>query len=63
MNLVQTAVGLIERDKLTVQDFITEEPGKRFIATEWYLDGEMVKRDVWGSILNGLDIFGEQGKF
>ena len=62
MSLVHTTKGLVERELLTVKDFITEEPGKRFIATEWYLDGEMVKRDVWGSILNGMNIFSGQAE-
>ena len=58
---VQTAKGLIDRDKLAVQDIVTDEPNARVIATEWRLDGEIVRRDVWVSILRGQSLSGEQG--
>ena len=60
MGMVQTAVGLIERERLTVADIVDEGPNYRTIATEWHLDGELVRRDVAASILCGHALFGEQ---
>lgn len=60
MAQVHTIHGLIERERLTVKDITTEGPNDRAIATEWYLDGELVRRDVAVSILSGLAVFGEQ---
>ena len=58
--MVLTSKGLIERDRLVVNDIITEDENSRSIATEWFLDGELVKRDATVSILSGLPLFGEQ---
>ena len=58
--MVSTAVGLIERDRLVVEDIITEAPNQRTIVTEWRLDGEIVKQDTHVSILCGQAIFGKQ---
>ena len=58
--MVETAVGMIERDRLTVKDFVTEGENHRTIATEWYLDGQMVKRDCHVVILRTQAIGGEQ---
>ena len=58
--LVHTTHGLIERDLLTAVDIVTEEENARVIATEWFLDDEMVRRDVAVSILSGQAVFGEQ---
>ena len=58
--LVHTTKGLIERDLLEVTDIVTEEDNARVIATEWRLDGELVKRDVHVSILRGQAMFGDQ---
>ena len=63
MSLVHTTKGLVERERLTVSDIVSEEENSRAIATEWFLDGELVRRDVAVSILRGQDVFGEQGKF
>jgi hypothetical protein len=61
-NLVHTTKGLIERERLIVKDIITEGPNDRSIATEWFLDGELVKREVWVSMLSGIAVFGEQAE-
>jgi hypothetical protein len=61
-NLVNTTKGLIARDRLTATDVVSEEPNARVIATEWCLDGELVRRDVAVSILQGQALFGEQAE-
>jgi len=60
--LVQTNVGLIERDRLVVTDIVEEYDNARVIATEWRLEGELVKRDVHASILRGHALAGEQAE-
>ena len=60
MNKVHTIKGPIDRDLLVVEDIVTEDAGTRIIATEWRLEGELVKRDVHVSILQGQALFGEQ---
>lgn len=49
--LVYTTEGPVEHDRLTVVDHATMENGNRVIATEWHLDGVLVRRDVWVSLL------------
>jgi hypothetical protein len=56
---VHTIKGLIDRDRLTVEDIVSEDENSRAIATEYRLDGELVRRDAWVSILSGQAIFGE----
>jgi hypothetical protein len=58
---VITAIGLINRDALTVKDVITEEGNTRVIATEWYLGEQLVRRDVNVNVLAGIPLSGEQG--
>lgn len=48
---VFTTKGLVDRDLLEVKDHITEEDNARVLATEWYLDGELVRRDVVVNVL------------
>jgi hypothetical protein len=60
MSLVHTIKGLIERDRLVVTDVINEDDNSRAVATEWHLDGELVRRDVAVSILQGQALLGEQ---
>jgi len=60
--LVQTTRGLIERDRLVASDIISEEDNARVVATEWHLDGELVRRDVAVSILQGQALAGEQAE-
>jgi len=62
MNLVHTTKGLIERGLLEVRDVITEAPNARVVASEWFLAGEMVRRDVAVSILQGVSLTGEQAQ-
>ena len=60
MGMVHTNQGLIDRSLLDVRDITTEEENARVIATEWRLDGELVRRDVAVSILQGQSLTGEQ---
>ena len=55
-HLVETTHGLIARDRLEVKDIPSELDDTRVIATEWYLAGECVRRDVWVSKLTGLEL-------
>lgn len=59
---VHTTKGLIERDRLTVSDVISEEPNARVTATEWFLGDELVRRDVNVNILQGQALCGEQAE-
>ena len=59
--MVATTKGLVDRSLLAVKDIVTEEQNARIIATEWYLDGELVRRDVWVSLLIGVEMSGEGG--
>lgn len=63
MAQVHTTKGLIDRDKLTVKDIISDEPNARVIATEWFLGDELVRRDVAVSILCGHALAGDQAEF
>ena len=49
---VFTTEGLIDRHRLEVRDVVHDDRGSRAIATEWYLEGRLVRRDVAVSILN-----------
>ncbi len=61
--LVQTNKGLIDRDLLNVKDVAEDHENARIIATEWFLDGELVRRDVNVNILRSVTLEDEQGKF
>ena len=59
--MVHTAVGLVERDRLTVKDVVSETPTSRDMATEWYLDDRLVRRDAWANMKLPTSIGGETG--
>lgn len=59
---VITTKGLVNRSALTVKDIVSDESNARVTATEWYLDGEMVRRDVNVNILVGQSLSGAQGE-
>ena len=63
MALIYTAVGLINREELTVKDIISEDQSSRVTATEWYLGDKLVRRDVNVNVLNGVSLTGDQGGF
>lgn len=58
--LIQTIKGLIPKEQLEVKDIVTETDNSRSVATEWYLNGELVRRDCAVSILRTQAIGGEQ---
>lgn len=63
MNQVHTIKGLIDRDKLTVEEIVTEDDNSRAVATEWRtLDGELVRRDAHVMILSGQALAGAQAE-
>lgn len=60
MSLVMTTKGLINKESLVVRDVVVDEDNARVTATEWYLDDELVRRDVNVNILRGLNLSSEQ---
>lgn len=62
MSQVHTTKGLVDRNLLKVKDIVSDEPNARVIATEWHLDGELVRRDVAVSILSGHALAGDQAE-
>lgn len=62
MSKVYTTKGLIDRNLLEVKDIISEDENSRAVATEWFLNGELVRRDAAVSILAGLSLAGEQAE-
>ena len=60
--LVQTAKGLIEMEKLVVNQSLTTEDNAMVTVTEWYLGDELVRRDVHVNILRSVPVFSEQGE-
>lgn len=60
MQLVQTSVGLIDLSALEVRDITSYEQNAKVIATEWFLNGTLVRRDVNVNILNGIDLTSSQ---
>ena len=62
MPMVHTTKGLIERRLLVATDIVSEEDNARVVATEWHLDGELVRRDVAVSILRCHALCGEQAE-
>ena len=60
MALVQTTAGLLDSSQLEVKDVVEMNDMVRTTATEWYLEGEMVRRDLNINILCGHSLTGEQ---
>lgn len=58
--MVQTKNGLIADSELQVIDHIQEDEKARYIATEWYHNGELVRRDAWVNLKQGLSMEGAQ---
>ena len=53
---VITEVGEVEHGKLETRDLVEWSDNYRIIATEWYLDGKRVRRDVWLNTLRNPEI-------
>lgn len=63
MTLVTTTKGDIDINMLVVTDRIAVEGLTRVTATEWFLDSELVRRDVNVNILCGQSFTGTQQEF
>jgi len=59
---VLTIHGLIDIDRLEIEDVVTTGDGYRKIATEYRLNGELVRRDVVANALRGPGMEGQPGK-
>lgn len=56
MSEVVTADGYIDRKKLEIRDVVKESDTARVVATEFYHEGRLVRRDVWVNVLRGADM-------
>jgi hypothetical protein len=57
--MISTMKGLLPESKL-VRKVVEQESANEIITmSEWYLDGELVRRDVWLNMKRGLDVSGE----
>lgn len=56
MTPVSTARGLLDRADLEVHDSITEDGQARYLVTQWYLNGELVRQDALVNLLRGQDL-------
>lgn len=60
--LVLTTKGLVDHEKLTISDHVEMGDNYRKIATEYHMDGELVRRDVVVNALRGVATESLQGK-
>jgi hypothetical protein len=58
---VLTIKGLIDFDKLNVKDIVEVGDNHRKVATEWYLEDELVRRSVAVEMLRPAESAAEQG--
>lgn len=56
MSEVVTADGYIDRKELEIRDVVEESDTARVVATEFYREGRLVRRDVWVNVLRGADM-------
>lgn len=61
-DLVYTTKGLVHFDRLEIKEIRDTGSNHIGVAREWYLDGELVRRDAWVTILRGNALESEQGK-
>ena len=59
--LIHTTKGLVPVEQLEVWDSITWQDNARVYVTEWRMNGEMVRRDTWVSVLRALDVMAPTG--
>jgi hypothetical protein len=59
--LVHTTKGAIDHTELRVEDEVSLEGDCRVTKTTWFLGDELVRRDVWASILCPHELAGKQG--
>lgn len=53
---VTTTHGEMDHSTLVVKDVVTWADNCRVVATEWYQGDEIVRRDVWVSVLHVPEI-------
>ena len=59
MALIRTLVGDVEESQLIKKEIVTgEDEYSACMATEWYLNDQMVRRDVHVTLKKLPDIFG-----
>ena len=58
---VDTNKGLIDLEKLEVIDEIEVKNNMRVTVTKWLLDGELVRQDLYGNVLSGMQMGNNQG--
>jgi hypothetical protein len=58
--LVETIKGLLPLGDLEVKDIVTVTDNSRCIATEYYYNGELVKRSAWADVFRAVPLLGEQ---
>ena len=61
-DLVQTKVGMVPREKLVVSHVQDESDTAFEAATEFYLEGELVRRDAWVNMKRGLSMGAAQAQ-
>jgi hypothetical protein len=54
--LIHTVKGLIPESRLLVKDIRGDTENSIDIGREWYLDGELVRRDAWSTILHPVEM-------
>jgi len=59
--MVDTTKGPIAFDRLVIKEVHASGDNDESIAREWYLDGELVRRDAWVTLLRGNPTRAEQG--
>lgn len=59
---VLTIKGEVDREKLVAKDIVVENGDARVTATEWYLTGELVRRDVWVNPLRAFAVGVKHGE-
>jgi hypothetical protein len=62
MPLVETIKGLLPSEDLEVKDIVSWTDNSRCVASEYYYNGELVKRSAWADILRSVPVLGEQPK-
>lgn len=61
MRLVHTAKGDLPYDELEQREVRGEGANDVSIAREWYHGGELVRRDVWVTLLAGQEVNAQAG--
>jgi len=59
-DLIDTAAGMVPRDKLVVNTPTSEDADAIYASCEFFLDGTLVRRDAWVNLKRGLAMGGAQ---